>query len=50
MRVAKVIEHHTLDQIDNLLKDYRTDAEVYVRLLYIRGIKSGIKSKVIAKF
>ena len=49
MRVAKVIEHHTLDQIDNLLKDYRTDAEVYVRLLYIRGIKSGIKSKVIAE-
>ncbi len=49
MRVAKVKEHHTLDQIDELLKEYRTDAEVYVRLLYIRGLKCGIKSKVIAE-
>ena len=49
MRVAKVIEHHTLDQIDDLLKEYRTDAEVHDRLLFIRGVKCGIKSKVIAE-
>ena len=42
MRVAKVIEHHTLDQIDDLLKEYRTDAEVHDRLLFIRGVKCGI--------
>ena len=49
MRVAKVEEHHTLNQIDELLKRYRTDAEVYVRLLYIRGLKCGLKSKDIAE-
>lgn len=49
MRVAKVEEHHTLNQIDELLKMYRTDAEVYVRLLYIRGLKCGLKSKDIAE-
>lgn len=49
MRVAKVEEHHSLEQIDELLILYRTDAEVYVRLLYIRGVKCGIKSKVIAE-
>ena len=49
MRVAKVKEHHTLDQIDDLLKEYRTDAEVHDRLLYIRGVKCGIKSNVIAE-
>ena len=49
MRVAKVEEHHTLNQIDELLKRYRTDAEVYVRLLYIHGLKCGLKSKDIAE-
>ena len=49
MRIAKVEEHHTLNQIDELLKRYRTDAEVYVRLLYIRGLKCGLKSKDIAE-
>ena len=49
MRVAKVEEHHTLNQIDELLKMYKTDAEVYVRLLYIRGLKCGLKSKDIAE-
>lgn len=48
MRVAKVEEHHTIKEIDDLLKEYRTDAEVYIRLLYIRGVKTGLKSKDIA--
>ena len=49
MRVAKVEEHHTLEEIDDLIKEYRTDAEVQNRLLFIRGIKCGIKSNVLAK-
>ncbi len=49
MRIAKVEEHHTIEEIDNLLKEYRTDAEVYIRLLYIRGLKTNLKSKDIAK-
>ena len=45
MGIAKVEEYHTIKEIDDLLKVYRTDAEVYIRLLYIRGLKTGLKSK-----
>ena len=48
-RVTKAEDHHTLNQIDELLKRDRTGAEVYVRLLYIRGLKCRLKSKDIAE-
>lgn len=49
MRVAKVEEHHTLTEIEELLKNYKDDAEVYIRLLFIIGVKKGIKSNVLAE-
>ena len=49
MRVSKVEDHHSFEELDDLIKKYRTDAEVQNRLLYIRGVKSGLKSKVIAE-
>ena len=49
MRVSKVEDYHSFEELDDLIKKYRTDAEVQNRLLYIRGVKSGLKSNVIAE-
>ena len=49
MRVAKVKEHHTLAQLDDLIKEYRNDAEVQNRLLCVHALKRGVKSKEIAE-
>jgi len=48
MRVAKVEDHHSLKELEDLMKTYKNDAEVHDRLKYIHALKRGIKSNVIA--
>ena len=49
MRVAKIEEHHSLKEIENLLNEHKNDVEVYTRLLFIRGVKIGLKNDMLAK-
>ena len=41
MRVAKVKDHYSDEKFNNLFKQYRNDAIVYNRLVFIRSIKNG---------
>ena len=41
MRVAHVDEHYTLNEIDELLKEFRKNTEVHNRLLFIRAFLNG---------
>ena len=41
MRVAYVEEDYTLDEIDELLKEFRKNTEVHNRLLFIRSLLNG---------
>ena len=41
MRVTYVEEHYTLDEIDELLKEFRKNTEVHNRLLFIRSLLNG---------
>lgn len=41
MRVACVEEHYTLEELDELLKNFKNNREVYNRLLFIRALLNG---------
>ena len=49
MRVAKIENHHSEEELENLLKEYKTDAEVQNRILCILAVKKGITINDVAK-
>ena len=49
MKVAKIENHHTEEELENLLKEYRTNSEVQNRILCILAVKRGHQITEIAK-
>lgn len=41
MKVAHVEDHYTLDEIDDLLKEFNKNTEVHNRILFIRALLNG---------
>uniref|UniRef100_UPI0025D61A13 helix-turn-helix domain-containing protein n=1 Tax=uncultured Methanobrevibacter sp. TaxID=253161 RepID=UPI0025D61A13 len=41
MKIAKVEDHYTIDEINELLKQYKNNAEVHNRLIFIKALLKG---------
>ena len=41
MKIAKVEDHYTIDEINRLLKQYKKNVEVHNRLLFIKALLNG---------
>lgn len=48
MKVAKVNDHYSYEEIENLMKEYKNNSEVYIRLLFILNLLKNNKIKDIA--
>lgn len=48
MKVAKVNDHYSYEEIENLMKEYKNNSEVYIRLLFILNLLKKNKIKDIA--
>ena len=49
MKVAKVKNHHSEEELENLLKEYKADFEVQNRIFCILAVKRGNQVNEVAK-